>query len=695
MAGLRHLRLVSAVVLLAAAVFFHASLSSTHKRLELDTRWQPQRETVQAAVEAAVQAGDAAARQYAFAHDAQHQIQSAAEAKLRATEARDRRIAAQQQITKANLLAVEKKRRAAAQRREQRALEAKHRAEEQEEERRTAARLREKNEKQAAKRRADAKRRRAARREKQAADAKREQQAFMRRAEEEKHARDTKAKSTAAQESASGGGGDDRGSAGTGYPRSLYKQFTKLRTLDDLLPAKQNGDGKCTSAFLQVYTGPLLETYSLLVDTARRNPDYQWITVHLGELAPEPNLAWDINWAPNYQLVQATPKEVSDWIFRTLKVRVEVGLDDPTKWHRKQSGTGKINGYKWNEYKPFYAKMFEKWIDGCEFWAYGDMDVAYGDINALLPPAYRAKYDVISDEGAHRLTGPFTMFRNTAAVNNIPLSKGCESEAGYGGLEWRKLLQETKYYNFDEQGFANCVRVVEGLRHNWQGARRPQGGWQCNPVGTNRCVWLSDGTAWNYQGDGDTLADVHSPRHDLLYIHIHAGKKAAAASLRGITEAKLSQLARDGWLIRYYLDCEKKPGVCGVFPVTASNAPRADASTGTGAPAVAATATVIATTTARPAVPADDAHQFPRSHYAQFPKLLSLADLKPVKGIAVFLQIYTGPLLLTWPLIMESARRNPDCQWITVHLGELAPEPNLAWDINWAPNYQLVQATPK
>ena len=46
------------------------------------------------------------------------------------------------------------------------------------------------------------------------------------------------------------------------------------------------------------------------------------------------------------------------------------------------------------------------------------MDTAFGDLEAAVPPHYRARFDVISGEGQRRLHGPFTMLRNTAALRN-------------------------------------------------------------------------------------------------------------------------------------------------------------------------------------------------------------------------------------------------------------------------------------
>ena len=97
----------------------------------------------------------------------------------------------------------------------------------------------------------------------------------------------------------------------------------RLRSLSTLQPVP-DGTAAC---FLQIYTGPLLRTHPLTVQSMRaNNPAFHWITVHVGDLGEALDQESDTNWAPNYQLAQATPAEVEAWILRELGIRVSVSL---------------------------------------------------------------------------------------------------------------------------------------------------------------------------------------------------------------------------------------------------------------------------------------------------------------------------------------------------------------------------------
>merc|ERR1711871_428935 len=80
------------------------------------------------------------------------------------------------------------------------------------------------------------------------------------------------------------------------------------------------------------------------------------------------------------------------------------------------------------------------------------MDTTYGDIGSRIPLAYRNRYEVISDERAGRLTGPFAMFKNSPKLTARYIL--CDRKTEY---QWKKLLTDTHYVNFDEVGFHTCL----------------------------------------------------------------------------------------------------------------------------------------------------------------------------------------------------------------------------------------------
>ena len=168
------------------------------------------------------------------------------------------------------------------------------------------------------------------------------------------------------------------------------------------------------------------------------------------------------------------------------------------------------------------------------------MDAVYGNIAKQIPDSYLAKYDVISDEAARRLTGPFSIFRNVPKLTER--WKLCGRKTEYSPV--KSLLTNTHYKNFDEVGFHQClidqnddtdtIKLNTGIDEGNL--------FQCWPNGGNECVWKADGEAFE-----DQLAK--DQRRPLVYIHFHHTKKSAAGSLKGKDEAYLKNLVEHGWAL--------------------------------------------------------------------------------------------------------------------------------------------------
>jgi hypothetical protein len=105
---------------------------------------------------------------------------------------------------------------------------------------------------------------------------------------------------------------------------------------------------------ITVHTGPLVQTFPLLVESCRRNaPDVACLVVHLGALQNQTQMVQTIS-AENMHYVQTLPSDMESLIQRTLGIDVTVALN---------------NGYKWNDFKVAYGLIFKEWLDpGCEFW---------------------------------------------------------------------------------------------------------------------------------------------------------------------------------------------------------------------------------------------------------------------------------------------------------------------------------------
>ncbi|WP_369815870.1 DUF6625 family protein [Erythrobacter sp. QSSC1-22B] len=70
--------------------------------------------------------------------------------------------------------------------------------------------------------------------------------------------------------------------------------------------------------------------------------------------------------------------------------------------------------------KPAYGHIFHDYLEEYDYWAFGDEDVLYGDVDRLLSPLLDGAVDVISPD--QRMTvGHLTVLRNRNEVNKLAL----------------------------------------------------------------------------------------------------------------------------------------------------------------------------------------------------------------------------------------------------------------------------------
>lgn len=73
------------------------------------------------------------------------------------------------------------------------------------------------------------------------------------------------------------------------------------------------------------------------------------------------------------------------------------------------------------DFRPMYGKIFEDYLKGYDYWAFGDCDLVYGDaFNDVLQEALEGGCDVFS---LHRCycSGPFCLLKNDERVNALYL----------------------------------------------------------------------------------------------------------------------------------------------------------------------------------------------------------------------------------------------------------------------------------
>lgn len=141
-----------------------------------------------------------------------------------------------------------------------------------------------------------------------------------------------------------------------------------------------------------------------------------------------------------------------------------------------------LSAYKLCDCKPLYGQLFKEEIKGFDYWGYCDIDLMFGDISKFLKEINYSDYDRIGR------FGHFTLYRNTAKINN--LYKYSSPSLPKSNL-FPYIGRTTYPCNFDEMGM-NVICRKEGIKfydkdlsvqptigldyhlHSWGNSRFPQ-----------------------------------------------------------------------------------------------------------------------------------------------------------------------------------------------------------------------------
>ena len=96
------------------------------------------------------------------------------------------------------------------------------------------------------------------------------------------------------------------------------------------------------------------------------------------------------------------------------------------------------HAYKLCDYKPAYGKILAAHTVDYSHWAFGDMDLIFGNVAACLPENWTS-YDVISCR-KEWISGSFTVLRNSPEVRDLFMKSNV----------WRDVYSSSKHYSFTE-----------------------------------------------------------------------------------------------------------------------------------------------------------------------------------------------------------------------------------------------------
>ncbi len=254
--------------------------------------------------------------------------------------------------------------------------------------------------------------------------------------------------------------------------------------------------GRPSIAIVVTYFGkPPLWLPAFLV-SCRKNPDVHWF-VHTDAAPPS---ALPANVTYRHLTVPELVRRTSE----VVGTRIDI------------DGVRKVC-----DFKPMYGFTFADDLRRFDFWAYSDFDVIWGDVRAFVTDAMLQQYDIVSSR-RNRLSGHFTLFRNTPAINKTFLL--------IPNLTAHML--NPKNLHMDEREFTNSL-------HDYL-QRTPQPAFKVYW----RDEWTMDAASQRAMDDGRTDAvwwrngKMFDPTgRELMYLHFHKLKSEMQTIDFGVDEA--------------------------------------------------------------------------------------------------------------------------------------------------------------
>ena len=238
--------------------------------------------------------------------------------------------------------------------------------------------------------------------------------------------------------------------------------------------------GRPSIAIVVTYFGkPPMWLPAFLV-SCRKNPDVQWFVYTDGEMPGALPSNVTVRHLTIAELVRRTSEVVG--------TRIEI------------DGVRKVC-----DFKPMSGFTFASDLRPFDFWAYSDFDVIWGDIRAFVTEPMLQQYDIVSSR-RKRLSGHFTLFRNTPAINKTFLL--IPNLAAH--------MLNPKNLHMDEREFTNSL--LDYLQ------RTPQPSFKVYW----RDEWTMDAASQRMMDDGQTDAvwwrdgKMFDPTgRELMYLHFH------------------------------------------------------------------------------------------------------------------------------------------------------------------------------
>ena len=134
------------------------------------------------------------------------------------------------------------------------------------------------------------------------------------------------------------------------------------------------------------YYGKLKPSFKLFYESVKRNPEIDWF-IFSDNAAPD-SCSANVHW-------------------------IDFSLEKFNRLATEKIGTAinVTNPYKLCDYKPTYGLVFADYLKGYKYWAFGDLDVIYGNVLAYLNKIEYYNYDKIN------FAGHFCLMKNVPSMN--------------------------------------------------------------------------------------------------------------------------------------------------------------------------------------------------------------------------------------------------------------------------------------
>lgn len=168
-----------------------------------------------------------------------------------------------------------------------------------------------------------------------------------------------------------------------------------------------------------------LNYFNLFAESLKRNPNLHYLFITDNEMPENTN---------NQFIKRFTTFEELKILFED-KLGRSINLTTPRKLC---------------DLKPFYGLVFSEEIKEYDFWAFGDLDIMFGNTESILQPLLE-NFDILTFH-PYWISGPFTLFRNKKQINELFLKS----------VHLESILSNPDYVGFDECG-KKYIALEKGL----------------------------------------------------------------------------------------------------------------------------------------------------------------------------------------------------------------------------------------